>query len=100
MALTTNGNADFIASSNKRYVTTRPWLERGLAGERQMAINADVAWSESEDDAGGRNYFTVIGVGHALQFHAGHGRRIPFRVRLFIHLSWIPPWGELTSQQR
>jgi TonB-dependent receptor len=77
-SLTTNGNADFIASSNNRYVTTRAV---GLNAEWQVrdkvAIDADVAWSEAADDAGGKNYFTVIGARTPYSFTAATGDSYP-----------------------
>jgi TonB-dependent receptor len=61
-SLTTRGNADFIASANNRYVTTRAvGLNAEWQAREQIAINADVAWSKAANDAGGKNYFTVIG---------------------------------------
>ena len=77
-SLTTNGNADFIASSNNRYVTTRAvGLNAEWQARDKVAINADVAWSEAADDAGGKNYFTVIGAPTPYSFTAATGDSYP-----------------------
>jgi iron complex outermembrane receptor protein len=77
-SLTTNGNADFIAESNKRFVTTRALgLNGAWRASDAIAIDADVAWSESEDDAGGKNYFTVIGVATPYSFTQATGDSFP-----------------------
>ena len=77
-SLTTNGNADFIASSNNRYVTTRAvGLNAEWQARDQIAINADVAWSEAADDSGGKNYFTVIGAPTPYSFSEANGGPFP-----------------------
>ena len=77
-SLTTSGNADFIAESNSRFVTTRAL---GLNGAWQandsIAIEADVARSEAENDAGGKNYFTVIGVATPYSFTEAESDAFP-----------------------
>jgi iron complex outermembrane recepter protein len=77
-SLTTSGNADFISESDHRFVTTRAL---GLNGAWQasdaISIDADVAWSESEDDAGGKNHFTVIGVATPYSFTEAAGDGFP-----------------------
>jgi iron complex outermembrane recepter protein len=77
-SLTTNGNADFIATSNNRFVTTRAvGLNAQWQALEKFAVNADVAWSEAEDAAGGKNYFTVIGAPTPYSFTEATGDSFP-----------------------
>jgi iron complex outermembrane receptor protein len=77
-SLTTNGNADFIATANSRFVTTRALgLNADWQASDAIAINADVAWSEAEDDAGGKNYFQVVGVATPYSFTGAEGDGFP-----------------------
>jgi iron complex outermembrane recepter protein len=76
--LTTNGNADFIATSENRYVTTRAFgLNAAWRAIGALDIEADVAWSEAADDAGGKDYFTVIGVATPYSFTQAAGDKFP-----------------------
>lgn len=77
-SLTTNGNADFIQTSNNRYVKTRAvggnveWVAND-----NLKVNLDVSWSRATDNAGGRNYFTVIGVPSQYSFKEAQGGGFP-----------------------
>ncbi|MBM0105180.1 TonB-dependent receptor [Steroidobacter sp. S1-65] len=77
-SLTTNGNADFIAEADNRYVTTRALgFNMEWQASDAIGLDADVAWSESENDAGGKNYFTVIGVATPYSFTQASGSGFP-----------------------
>lgn len=77
-SLTTNGNADLIQTSNNRYVKTY-----ALGGNiewkpnSQLTVKADVSWSRAKDSAGGRNYFTVIGIPSTYSFTEATGNGFP-----------------------
>lgn len=77
-SLTTNGNADYIQTSNNRYVKTR-----AIGGNIEWDVNnnltviADVSWSRATDDAGGKNYFTVIGTPSQYSFRQAEGSGFP-----------------------
>jgi iron complex outermembrane recepter protein len=77
-SLTTNGNADLIQTSNNRYVKTY-----ALGGNvewkpnSQLTVKADVSWSRAKDSAGGRNYFTVIGIPSTYSFQEATGNGFP-----------------------
>ncbi len=77
-SLTTNGNADLIQTSNNRYVKTY-----ALGGNvewkpnSQLTVKADVSWSRAKDSAGGRNYFTVIGIPSTYSFQEAKGNGFP-----------------------
>ncbi|GEO01607.1 TonB-dependent receptor [Novosphingobium sediminis] len=77
-SLTTNGNADLIQTSNNRYVKTY-----ALGGNvewkpnSQLTVKADVSWSRAKDSAGGRNYFTVIGIPSTYSFQQATGNGFP-----------------------
>lgn len=77
-SLTTNGNADLIATSNNRYTTT--WAA-GLNADWQptdkLTVKLDAAWSRAENDAGGRNYFTVVGIPSQYSFREAVGGGFP-----------------------
>ncbi len=80
-SLTTNGNADLIQTSNNRFVKTY-----ALGGNvewkpnSQLTVKADVSWSRAKDSAGGRNYFTVIGVPSTYSFKEATGNGFPSTV--------------------
>jgi iron complex outermembrane recepter protein len=77
-SLTTNGNADFIATSGNRYVTTRAaGLNADWSASDALRVEADVSWSHAKDNAGGRNYFTVIGVPSTYSFVEASGSDFP-----------------------
>lgn len=77
-SLTTNGNADYIQTSNNRFVKTR-----AIGGNIEWDVNsnlsvvADVSWSRATDDAGGKNYFTVIGTPSQYSFLQADGNGFP-----------------------
>ncbi len=77
-SLTTNGNADFIQTSNNRFVKTRAvggnveWQPNS-----NLTVKADVSWSRATDDAGGKNYFAVIGVPSQYSFEQAVGSGFP-----------------------
>ncbi len=80
-SLTTNGNADLIQTSNNRYVKTYAvggnieWKPNS-----QLTVKADVSWSRAKDSAGGRNYFTVIGIPSRYSFQEATGNGFPSTV--------------------
>lgn len=77
-SLTTNGNADFIATSGNRFVTTRhAGLNADWSASDTLTVTADVSWSQAKDNAGGRNYFTVIGVPSTYSFTEARGNGFP-----------------------
>lgn len=77
-SLTTNGNADLIQTSNNRFVKTYAvggnveWKPNS-----QLTVKADVSWSRAKDSAGGRNYFTVIGIPSVYSFQQATGNGFP-----------------------
>lgn len=77
-SLTTNGNADYIQTSNNRFVKTR-----AIGGNVEWEVNSnltvigDVSWSRATDDAGGKNYFTVIGTPSQYSFQEAEGGGFP-----------------------
>ncbi|MBA4747346.1 MAG: TonB-dependent receptor [Sphingopyxis sp.] len=77
-SLTTNGVGDFIQTSNNRFVKTR-----AVGGNLEWEVNSnlkvrlDSSWSRATDDAGGRNYFTVIGIPSAYTFQQAVGSGFP-----------------------
>ena len=77
-SLTTNGNADLIQTSNNRFVKTY-----ALGGNIEwkpnsnLTVKADVSWSRAKDSAGGRNYFTVIGIPSTYSFAQATGSGFP-----------------------
>lgn len=77
-SLTTNGNADLIQTSNNRFVKTY-----ALGGNVEwkpnsnLTVKADVSWSRAKDSAGGRNYFTVIGIPSTYSFAQATGNGFP-----------------------
>ena len=77
-SLTTNGNADLIQTSNNRFVKTY-----ALGGNIEwkpnsnLTVKADVSWSRAKDSAGGRNYFTVIGIPSTYSFQEATGSGFP-----------------------
>lgn len=77
-SLTTNGNADLIQTSNNRFVKTY-----ALGGNIEwkpnsnLTVKADVSWSRAKDSAGGRNYFTVIGIPSRYSFQEATGNGFP-----------------------
>ncbi|APX64624.1 TonB-dependent receptor [Sphingomonas sp. gentR] len=77
-SLTTNGNADFIASGGVRETTT---YEAGFNAEWRPADNVrmvfDATYSQAKNAGGGKSYFTVIGVPTQYSFNAAQGNGIP-----------------------
>lgn len=77
-SLTTNGNADLIQSSNDRFVKTYAvggnieWKPNS-----NLTVKADASWSRAADSAGGRNYFTVIGIPSTYSFQQATGNGFP-----------------------
>ncbi len=77
-SLTTNGNADLIQTSNNRFVKTYAaggnieWKPNS-----NLTVKADVSWSRASDSAGGRNYFTVIGIPSQYSFQEATGNGFP-----------------------
>ncbi len=77
-SLTTNGNADLIQTSNNRFVKTYAaggnleWKPNS-----NLTVKADVSWSRASDSAGGRNYFTVIGIPSQYSFEQAAGNGFP-----------------------
>lgn len=77
-SLTTNGVGDLIQTSNNRFVKTR-----GLGGNLEWEVNGnltvklDASWSKANDDAGGKNYFTVIGIPSQYSFQEATGSGFP-----------------------
>ena len=77
-SLTTNGNADLIQTSNNRFVKTYAvggnveWKPNS-----NLTVKADVSWSRARDSAGGRNYFTVIGIPSTYSFAQATGNGFP-----------------------
>ena len=62
-SLTTNGVGDLIQTSNNRFVKTRAvGANLEWQANSNLKVKADVSWSRATDDAGGKNYFTVIGI--------------------------------------
>ena len=77
-SLTTNGNADLIQTSNNRFVKTYAFggnIE--WKPNSQLTVKADVSWSRAKDSAGGRNYFTVIGIPSRYSFQEASGNGFP-----------------------
>ena len=77
-SLTTNGIGDLIQTSNNRFVKTRAVggnLE--WQANSNLKVKADVSWSRATDDAGGRNYFTVIGIPSRYTFQQATGSGFP-----------------------
>lgn len=77
-SLTTSGNADLIATSNNRYTKTRAV---GINGDwevnDQLRVKLDASWSRATNAAGGRNYFTVIGIPSRYSFVEAQGAGFP-----------------------
>jgi len=77
-SLTTNGVGDFIQTSNNRFVKTR-----AVGGNLKWDVNSnltvklDASWSRATDDAGGKNYFTVIGIPSRYTFQQAVGNGFP-----------------------
>ncbi len=77
-ALTTNGIGDLIQTSNNRFVKTR-----AVGGNLEWNVNSnlkvklDASWSRATDDAGGKNYFTVIGIPSTYTFQQAVGSGFP-----------------------
>ncbi len=77
-SLTTNGVGDLIQTSNNRFVKTRA-LGGNLAWEvnSNLTVKLDASWSKATDDAGGKNYFTVIGIPSRYTFQQATGNGFP-----------------------
>ena len=77
-SLTTNGVGDLIQTSNNRFVKTV-----ALGGNLEWKVNSnltvklDASWSRATDDAGGKNYFTVIGIPSSYTFQQATGKGFP-----------------------
>jgi len=77
-SLTTNGFADIIATSNNRFTKTRAvGFNAEWQASDQLKVVADVSWSRATNAAGGRNYFTVIGVPSQYSFAEAVGGGFP-----------------------
>ena len=80
-SLTTNGVGDLIQTSNNRFVKTR-----AVGGNLKWEVNSnltvklDASWSRATDDAGGKNYFTVIGIPSQYTFQQATGSGFPSTV--------------------
>ncbi|WP_298190013.1 TonB-dependent receptor [Novosphingobium sp.] len=80
-SLTTNGNADLIQTSNNRFVKTYAFGGNvEWKPNSQLTVKADVSWSRAKDSAGGRNYFTVIGIPSRYSFKQATGNGFPSTV--------------------
>jgi len=77
-SLTTNGNADFIASGAVRETTT---YEAGFNTEWRptdtVRMVLDATWSRAKNDGGGKTYFTVIGTPSQYSFTGASDGGIP-----------------------
>ncbi|WP_162244324.1 TonB-dependent receptor [Sphingomonas sp. Leaf339] len=77
-SLTTNGNADFIASGALRETTT---YEAGFNAEWRptdtLRMVLDGTWSRAKNAGGGQSYFTVIGTPSQYSFTGAEGGGIP-----------------------
>lgn len=80
-SLTTNGIGDLIQTSNNRFVKTRA-VGGNLAWEANsnLTVKLDASWSRATDDAGGENYFTVIGIPSQYTFREATGKGFPSTV--------------------
>lgn len=77
-SLTTTGNGDLIATSNNRFTTT--WavgLNTAWTPNDQLTVKLDASWSRAANTAGGRNYFTVIGIPSQYSFIEAQGGGFP-----------------------
>lgn len=80
-SLTTNGNADLIQTSNNRFVKTYAFGGNAeWKPNSNLTVKADVSWSRAKDAAGGRNYFTVIGIPSTYSFTEATGNGHPSTV--------------------
>lgn len=80
-SLTTNGNADLIQTSNNRFVKTYAFGGNAeWKPNSNLTVKADVSWSRAKDSAGGRNYFTVIGIPSTYSFKEATGGGFPSTV--------------------
>lgn len=80
-SLTTNGVGDLIQTSNNRFVKTRA-VGGNLSWEvnSNLTVKLDASWSRATDDAGGKNYFTVIGIPSQYTFQQATGSGFPSTV--------------------
>ena len=77
-SLTTNGIGDLIQTSNNRFVKTRAvGANLEWQANSNLKVKADVSWSRATDDAGGKNYFTVIGIPSQYTFQQATGSGFP-----------------------
>lgn len=77
-SLTTNGNADLIATANNRYTTTWAFgFNTDWQPTDRLSVKFDASWSRAANNAGGRNYFTVIGVPSTYSFKQATGNGFP-----------------------
>ncbi len=77
-SLTTNGNADLLDIANNRFVTTNAVganVDWDISDT--LNVNLDASWSNSKNAAGGKNYFTVIGVASRYSFAQAVGNSPP-----------------------
>ncbi len=87
-SLTTNGIGDLIQTSNNRFVKTR-----AIGGNLEWNVNSnlkvklDASWSRANDDAGGKNYFTVIGIPSRYTFQQAVGSGFPSTINYTGNLS-------------
>ncbi|HTG38971.1 TonB-dependent receptor [Sphingomonas sp.] len=77
-SLTTNGNADFIASGSVRETTTyQVGFNTEWRPSDQVRMTFDATWSRARNDGGGRSFFTVIGVPTRYSFAGAQGGGLP-----------------------
>lgn len=77
-SLTTNGNGDLIVDSNNRYTTTKAaGLNAEWSVNDSLVVKADASWSKSENDAGGKDVFAVIGIPSSYGFRQAQGSGYP-----------------------
>lgn len=87
-SLTTNGNADLIQTSNNRFVKTYAFGGNvEWKPNSNLTVKADVSWSRAKDSAGGRNYFTVIGIPSTYSFREATGNGFPSTVNYSANLA-------------
>ena len=77
-SLTTNGVGDLIQTSNNRFVKTRAiGANVEWKANPNLTVKLDASWSRATDDAGGKNYFTVIGIFSQYTFKQAVGNGFP-----------------------
>jgi TonB-dependent receptor len=77
-ALTTNGNADMVIDTNNRNVTTKAvGLNAAWNVNDNLTVKADASWSNAQNNNGGKDIFTVIGVPSTYSFQQAEGGGFP-----------------------